>query len=493
MKDDSVSRREYMHGFAGAAMLPLSVYVEPFNGFFRSLPDEINQYGSNRLPGWIVEYSDDEDALTALTDWTDSDSRSLLKTDEDSNTALITASMDDVVSGWFGGSSVLSNLGYVERVSLDVSMDVPEPVGSLSSEGEIDLPSDWWIRGSFDQSSVAYANSINGGTLGEVRGVLQVDDVPETGDGVVVSVLDDGVDADESLYGDRIISARNFITEEDGIENCESESGHGSWVASSIAADPDESEYRGIAPSVELLVGKVLGSSGGSAFDVANAIRWSAREGADLINLSLGSVMYSPEIVVALEYALENGVSAVFVATGNSRDTTRWINSPADSLMDGVVPVGATTLDLPNEAKSAYFSSVGEDPGWTNHSMGKTRGAKPLLGAPGCEIESATGVETGTSMASPIVCGVYALALEHHSWDTEDVMQSLDYAEPISSAGVTEVGHGMPVASNVLNEIEPDESQEEVREPSAEARDTANASLASWDARWDSVRHRIGL
>ncbi len=139
--------------------------------------------------------------------------------------------------------------------------------------------------------------------------------------------------------------------------------GHGTHVASTIAADYNGTEHDGYAPNATILALRALDEDGsGSSADIAQAIRYGAAQDADVISLSLGSPTYSAEIVDAVENATEQG-SVVVVAAGNSRQTTRWLATPADAPVDGVVSVAAANHSTnASNAAVGYFSLAGRGP-----------------------------------------------------------------------------------------------------------------------------------
>ncbi|WP_157744270.1 S8 family peptidase [Halopenitus persicus] len=478
-----------------------------------TVPSAINRYGSGGWPGIIVQLdADDSSAADAIRDWADADDRHLVDVDGQGNRALVAAPLDYAAAGLASPSDALPGLDYVEGLAMDVQMTRPDPVGQLAEQGAFSAPEAPFnipLDGAFDQSDVAYSGDVQQSTMADARAALNADSVSATGSGVTVAVLDDGVDvaSDSSVFGSRISAAKNFVSGETGISNAGSASGHGTWVASAIAGNPSDSTYQGVSPAASLLVGKVLGEGGGSSHDVAKGVRWADRNGADVINMSLGSHLYSPEVVDAIEEVLdEDGdVSAVMIAAGNSRQTTRWVDSPASSATDieGALAVGATTVDPPAEAQSVYFSSVGTHDGYTDRSAGKTRKGTVEVAAPGAQIEAlvptsdggtTTSSKSGTSMASPLAAGVVALGIESASWTPSEVEQRLsDTAQPVPAAGVTEVGWGVPLADNFLNGTNPDKSQADVRSDAAAARDAANRSLSGNQSNLAPLRFLIDL
>ncbi|HRI57429.1 MAG TPA: S8 family serine peptidase, partial [Anaerolineae bacterium] len=109
------------------------------------------------------------------------------------------------------------------------------------------------------------------------------------GTGVKVAVIDTGIDPTHPDFGDRIIEAKDFTnTKPGGVDG----NGHGTHVAGTIAGSGEASGglYIGMAPQARLLVAKVLRDNGsGATSDVMAGVDWAVQQGAQVLNLSLGS------------------------------------------------------------------------------------------------------------------------------------------------------------------------------------------------------------
>ncbi len=213
------------------------------------------------------------------------------------------------------------------------------------------------------------------------------------GAGVVVAVVDTGVAPAPDLAG-RLLPGWNVI---DGSDRSADDNGHGTHVAGTIAeVEGNGLAESGVAPEASILPVKVLDATGsGSDSDVAGGIVWAADHGARVVNLSLGGSETSTVLADAVAYARHLGVLLV-AAAGNDGGA---VGVPAR--LAGVIAVGAVDSDLAR----APFSAGGR--------------ALDLV-APGVAILQQTldGVGgfadrlfSGTSMASPCVAGVAALAL----------------------------------------------------------------------------------
>lgn len=226
-----------------------------------------------------------------------------------------------------------------------------------------------------------------------------------TGTGVRVAVLDSGVATDNPDINPKVDLRQNFTTSRNNEDNY----GHGTHVAGIIAATKDNAiGVAGVCPGCTILAGKVLTDNGfGSSSGLANGINWAVNNGAKVINMSL-VVGASSTLQTAVNNAWNKGVVLV-AAAGNSGNSTMVY--PA--AYPNVIAVGATD----NWDRKASFSTFGS--GWVD------------VAAPGVAVYSTFpnhrftlarennrsqgyDIGSGTSMASPIVAAVAALA-----WSTE--------------------------------------------------------------------------
>ncbi|MEU4622145.1 S8 family serine peptidase [Actinoplanes sp. NPDC023801] len=219
-----------------------------------------------------------------------------------------------------------------------------------------------------------------------------------TGADVVVAVVDTGVDGVHPDLDGQVLGGYDAIEDIEGGDW--DGNGHGTHVAGIVAAVAGNGEgIAGVAPGAKILPVRVLDADGsGYVSDTAEGIVWAADNGAQIINLSLGSDTATEAEEAAVAYAVENGVTVV-AAAGNEREDGSPTSYPA--AFDGVIAVAAT--DARDEV--AEYSN---------------RGEYVDVAAPGSGILSTYPAElsedgggyaelNGTSMASPHVAAVAAL------------------------------------------------------------------------------------
>jgi len=299
------------------------------------------------------------------------------------------------------------------------------------TEGRISSPIPYNTTSGFGLVNAAAATAAATGqnpfsevtNLGGNNWALDAIKVPETwskgytGQGIVVAVIDTGVDYKHSdLDGNIWVNPReipankkdddgngyiddiqgwDFVTDDNDPMDLE---GHGTHIAGTIAAENNGFGVIGVAPNAKIMPVRVLDASGnGSVLDVAAGIRYAADNGAKVINLSLGGDINTPAEASAIKYAAEKGAIVVSAAGNQSQQQPGF---PARYATHFGIAVGAVNRNN----QMATFSDLA--------------GKLPLdyLNAPGVNIYStflnnSYRSLSGTSMASPHIAGVVALVL----------------------------------------------------------------------------------
>ncbi|MGW4498313.1 S8 family serine peptidase [Micromonospora sp. NPDC004336] len=266
------------------------------------------------------------------------------------------------------------------------------------------------------------------------------------GRGVTVAVLDSGYDPTHPDLAGRVAAAADFTAEGGAAVD---RFGHGTHVAATIAGSgrAGRAGGRGVAPGARLLVGKVLDDSGsGDVSGIIAGMEWAVRQGARVVNVSLGGPSYgSTDPVSEAVDALTASSDALFVVSaGNSGPGPQTVGTP------GIATAALTVGAVSEEGELADFSSRGPrlDDG----------AVKPEITAPGVEIVAARAAGTslgqvvdpsytamsGTSMAAPHVAGAAALlAQAHPDWRPGQLKAALvASATPTGDAPVAEQGAG---------------------------------------------------
>jgi len=209
------------------------------------------------------------------------------------------------------------------------------------------------------------------------------------GEGVVVAVLDTGCDLDHDDLKSNLLQGINIVNKkQDPIDRA----GHGTHVASTIAAADNGRGMVGVAPRAQIVPVKVLGDDGhGDLKHVTEGIMWAADRGVDFITMSLGSPSPASQLQNALEYAHKKGC-IVFCAAGNSGENSD-IMYPAK--YDYCIAIGAVDESL----NRTSFSCSGEELDFL----------APGQNILGCVPNNSYAMMSGTSMSNPFATGCAAL------------------------------------------------------------------------------------
>lgn len=237
---------------------------------------------------------------------------------------------------------------------------------------------------------------------------------------IIVAVVDSGVDRahpdlQQAFYRDangKIIGANFTGKGADGAPDdaWDDLNGHGTHVAGLVAATSNNKQgIAGVAAcaNVKIMPVRVMNEKGrGSSLEIDRGIRWAVEHGADIVNLSLGSHAMAESKGQAFRKTLYDTIAkqgvVVFAAAGNESlvngtKTPQGYEYAFPASYENVIAVAATD----QSDRIADFSN---------------RGEKIDIAAPGAGIMATFIPETykalsGTSMATPVAAGTYALAL----------------------------------------------------------------------------------
>ena len=218
------------------------------------------------------------------------------------------------------------------------------------------------------------------------------------GAGVVIAVLDTGIDPDHPAFAGRLVPGYDSIDKDDdpreetnGVDDdrdgaIDEGYGHGTMVAGLIAL---------VAPDARIMPVRVLNDEGrGTIFSVARGMMRAMSHGAQVINMSFGA----PQVMEIIEKKLRVADThrAITIAGAGNRGLEYPPYHPACDLYAHMV-LATDSLDV-----KADFSDY--------HSTA-------LISAPGVAVRSAYpgnewAIGSGCSFATPIVSGTVALMLE---------------------------------------------------------------------------------
>ncbi len=266
------------------------------------------------------------------------------------------------------------------------------------------------------------------------------------GSGVLVAIIDTGVDCAHPDLKCNLTDGANMTNSATPPMD---DNGHGTHVAGIIAGQGKDGGVFGVAPQVTIIPVKVLSADGsGNLSDVVSGIYWAMTHGARVINMSLGAPTSATALEQAVHKAYQAGVVIVAAAGNDGENASR---SGGNSTVDypGAYPWVIAVAASDRSDHIAPFSSFGPAVDIT---------------APGDGILSTVpnGYEkmSGTSMASPHIAGVAALAVASGASGPESVKAALNTSASLlcpksvfrgrQCAPSTDEGHGIPDASKIV-------------------------------------------
>jgi membrane-anchored mycosin MYCP len=187
-------------------------------------------------------------------------------------------------------------------------------------------------------------------------GLLQADRAWErgTGAGVLVAVVDSGIDASNEHLRDAVVGGRDFVFDGEDATGRTDVNGHGTAIAGQIAArEISQSGVVGLAPAVDLLSVRVFRGEDQQSVDagfgpttarMAEGIRYAADSRAAIINVSMSDFGPSPDLEAAVAYAESRG-SLVVASAGNRNTTENVSDGPRyPAAYPGALAVSATDV-----------------------------------------------------------------------------------------------------------------------------------------------------
>jgi len=220
----------------------------------------------------------------------------------------------------------------------------------------------------------------------------------KAGEGVTAYIIDTGIYVRHTDFGTRATWGTNTVNDGKN-DDC---NGHGTHVAGTVGG----TKY-GVAKKVTLVAVKVLGCDGGGTnAGVIAGVNWATNQSKRpaVANMSLGGGVSS-----ALDTAVANSIKAgiTYALAAGNENADACNSSPART--STAITVGATTVD------DSSANEIDERASFSNWGTCVTCLAPgELITSAWIGSTSATKTISGTSMASPHVCGVTAVYMSNN-------------------------------------------------------------------------------
>lgn len=312
---------------------------------------------------------------------------------------------------------------------------VPEPqveVHALEPQDVVDLSKDPQVRSlaPIMPTRLIHPFEAESAGVGAAWGIgaVKADTSNCTGDGVVVAVLDTGIDSSHPAFKGVDITEEDFSGSGNGDRQ-----GHGSHCAGTIFGRDVDGQRIGIARGVKrALIGKVLADNGSGDSDmIFRGIQWALGQGAHVVSMSLGfdfpgMVKRSTDSGWPADLATSNALEA-YRANLRMFDSLMQMNRAMAAFKPSAVIVAAAgnesrtninpdykiAASLPAAAEGVVSVGALQQAGG-KYNLASFSNTFPQVAAPGVDILSVKvggGLRamSGTSMACPHVAGVAAL------------------------------------------------------------------------------------
>ncbi len=360
-------------------------------------------------------------------------------------------------SRWFNAAVCLANEEQIQEIQ---TLPFVKDVEILASQKrvsslEIDI-----------HSASDFAKTLNGQTQSLGHPLFKLNDYE--GQGMRIAIFDVGFKA-ANILGElhHIFTANHVIKTYDFVkkETLRFDKGgsHGTMVLSCIAGIYDDTNM-GMAPQAEFLLARterLITEFGSEEENWLFAAEWADKNGADIINSSLGyttqryyqhDMQGSTALVTrAANFAASKGILVISSAGNEGTSLWKTIGAPADA--DSVLSVGGIEPSL------GYHSK------WSSYGPTADKRLKPNVSAYGtAAVASKNGVElnSGTSFSSPLIVGFAACAWQAHpEYTNMEIFEELEKSATLYPYFDYVHGYGLPQANyflednNIVKDIQP--------------------------------------
>jgi subtilisin len=329
-------------------------------------------------------------------------------------------------SRMFVAQSAMENSAGVERVDEDRKVHWLENLPDFDASG-IDMTA---LRATLRQSERITAAPASRLPWGVSRVGAPAVWTRTRGQGADVAVIDTGIDASHPDLRGQVAGGVNLLdaTHPDRWQDDEN---HGTHVACTISCSGQNGGLAGVAPGARLWAVKVLDQDGNGTFsDVIAGLQWAMDRHIPIVNMSLGAEEGSEPLHRAIAAATAAGVT-IIAAAGNTGGKVGFPGAYPETIAVGASDVRDRVASFSSHGKEVAFIAPGVD------VLSAKRGGGTLT-------------MSGTSMATPHVAGLAALAYALGARTPEGLRASLNgAARHLSGLKPEQEGKGMILAGDI--------------------------------------------
>ena len=375
------------------------------------------------------------------------------------NPAYVTEIKKTGAKVWFTSRWMNAVLVQTSATNIQTILKLPFVKG-FDGINPLDSPTDRTARtaSKFETEGTQTFDYGSSKTQVEMIGADAMHDAGFKGEGMLIGVLDEGfnnannVTAFKPLFDEkRVVGTYDFVNKKSNVYDA---GDHGTEVLACMGAFL-EGKMIGTAPKASYLLLKTEDSNSESLLEEANwlfGVEYADSVGVDLINSSLGynTQMNDPKMnhtyaqmdgnttiaARAADWAAAAGIVCVVSAGNDGQSSWKYVATPADA--DSVLAVGAVTATK----TYALFSSQGNPTDKRIKPDVSAMGQSSVFIAP----NGAVVTGSGTSFASPILCGMVA-----GYWQANPTLTAMEVMANVRKAGSQAdkpdriLGYGIPV------------------------------------------------